>query len=64
MGNASGCAKTHLVTGVSPDSFGEPVADIRIRSAQLKGINIPEELVPLEIDEFPVIFIAAGHSEL
>ena len=38
---------------------GEPVADIRIRSAQLKGIKIPEELVPLAIDEFPVIFIAA-----
>ena len=39
---------------------GEPVADIRIRSAQLKGINIPEALVPLAIDEFPVIFIAAA----
>ncbi len=39
---------------------GEPVADIRIRSAQLKGINIPEELVPLAIDEFPVIFVAAA----
>ena len=39
---------------------GEPVADIRIRSAQLKGIKIPEELVPLAIDEFPVIFVAAA----
>lgn len=39
---------------------GEPVADIHIRSAQLKGINIPEELVPLAIDEFPVIFVAAA----
>ena len=39
---------------------GEPVADIRIRSAQLKGINIPEALVPLAIDEFPVIFVAAA----
>ncbi len=38
---------------------GEPVADIRIRSSKLKGIHIPEELVPLAIDEFPVIFIAA-----
>ncbi len=42
---------------------GEPVADIRIRSAQLKGIHIPEELVPLAIDEFPVIFIAAACAE-
>ncbi|MCK5725225.1 MAG: 3-phosphoshikimate 1-carboxyvinyltransferase [Thiotrichaceae bacterium] len=39
---------------------GEPVADIRIQSAALKGIDIPENLVPLAIDEFPVIFIAAA----
>jgi 3-phosphoshikimate 1-carboxyvinyltransferase len=29
-------------------------------SSQLKGIDIPEELVPLAIDEFPVLFIAAA----
>ncbi|RLA43217.1 MAG: bifunctional prephenate dehydrogenase/3-phosphoshikimate 1-carboxyvinyltransferase [Gammaproteobacteria bacterium] len=39
---------------------GEPVADIRVRSAALHGINIPEDQVPLAIDEFPVIFIAAA----
>lgn len=39
---------------------GEPVADIRVQSAQLKGINVPEELVPLAIDEFPVLFVAAA----
>ncbi len=39
---------------------GEPVADIRIQSSRLHGINIPEELVPLAIDEFPVLFIAAA----
>lgn len=42
---------------------GEPVADIRVRSARLKGINIPEELVPLAIDEFPVLFVAATFAE-
>lgn len=42
---------------------GEPVADIRVRSAQLKGINIPEELVPLAIDEFPVLFVAAACAQ-
>ena len=42
---------------------GEPVADIRIRSAQLKGIDIPEALVPLAIDEFPAIFVAAAVAE-
>jgi 3-phosphoshikimate 1-carboxyvinyltransferase len=39
---------------------GEPVADIRVRSSRLKGIQIPENLVPLAIDEFPVLFIAAA----
>lgn len=42
---------------------GEPVADIRVRSAKLKGIVIPENLVPLAIDEFPAIFIAAACAE-
>jgi 3-phosphoshikimate 1-carboxyvinyltransferase len=42
---------------------GEPVADIHVRAAQLKGINIPEELVPLAIDEFPVLFVAASAAE-
>ncbi|MEP3588513.1 MAG: bifunctional prephenate dehydrogenase/3-phosphoshikimate 1-carboxyvinyltransferase [Marinobacter sp.] len=38
---------------------GEPVADLRVRSAELHGIEIPEDQVPLAIDEFPVLFIAA-----
>lgn len=42
---------------------GEPVADIRVRPANLRGIRIPEELVPLAIDEFPAIFIAAACAE-
>lgn len=42
---------------------GEPVADIRVRSAKLKGIEIPEDLVPLAIDEFPVLFVAAACAE-
>jgi len=39
---------------------GEPVADLRVRSAPLRGIEIPVEQVPLAIDEFPVLFIAAA----
>jgi 3-phosphoshikimate 1-carboxyvinyltransferase len=42
---------------------GEPVADIRVRSSRLKGIDIPEELVPLAIDEFPALFVAAACAE-
>ncbi len=42
---------------------GEPVADLRVRSASLRGIDIPEHLVPLAIDEFPVLFVAAACAE-
>jgi len=42
---------------------GEPVADLRVRSATLKGIEIPEALVPLAIDEFPVLFVAASCAQ-
>nr|WP_305777809.1 bifunctional prephenate dehydrogenase/3-phosphoshikimate 1-carboxyvinyltransferase [Pseudomonas sp. Hg5Tf] len=42
---------------------GEPVADLRVRGAKLKGIDIPEHLVPLAIDEFPVLFVAAACAE-
>ncbi|HBP77355.1 MAG TPA: bifunctional prephenate dehydrogenase/3-phosphoshikimate 1-carboxyvinyltransferase, partial [Halomonas sp.] len=41
---------------------GEPVADIRIRYAPLKGIDIPVDQVPLAIDEFPALFIAAANA--
>ena len=39
---------------------GEPVADLRVRHAPLHGIRIPEDQVPLAIDEFPALFIAAA----
>ncbi len=39
---------------------GEPVADIRVRHAPLRGITIPRDQVPLAIDEFPVLFVAAA----
>lgn len=42
---------------------GEPVADLRVRHAPLKGIHVPEDQVPLAIDEFPAIFIAAACAE-
>ncbi len=45
------------------DYGDEPVADLRVRSASLRGIDIPPELVPLAIDEFPVILVAAACAE-
>jgi len=42
------------------EAGGEPVGDLHVRSASLHGIDIPSELVPLAIDEFPVLFVAAA----
>jgi len=42
---------------------GEPIADIEVRKSRLRGIKVPESLVPLSIDEFPVFFIAAACAE-
>ncbi len=42
---------------------GEPVADIEVRHSQLRGIAVPEDQIPLAIDEFPVFFIAAACAE-
>ncbi|RBP51477.1 3-phosphoshikimate 1-carboxyvinyltransferase [Arenicella xantha] len=42
---------------------GEPVADIQVSYVGLKGCEIDPELVPLAIDEFPVICIAAACAE-
>ena len=38
----------------------EPVADIEIRRSALRGIHVPESLVPRAIDELPVLFVAAA----
>lgn len=45
------------------EAGGEPLADLRVRSAPLQGIEIPAALVPLAIDEFPVLFIAAACAQ-
>ena len=39
---------------------GESVADLVVRSAPLRGIDVPMEHVPDMIDEFPILFIAAA----
>ncbi|MGH8583450.1 MAG: 3-phosphoshikimate 1-carboxyvinyltransferase [Gammaproteobacteria bacterium] len=45
------------------DQGGEPLADLAVRGARLRGITIPETLVPLTIDELPALFIAAACAE-
>ena len=41
-------------------SGGEPVADLLVRYAPLRGIEVPEAWVPDMIDEFPALFVAAA----
>ena len=50
----------HIELQQQPFAAGEPIADIHVRAAPLRGIRVPEELVALAIDEFPVFFIAAA----
>lgn len=42
------------------EAGGEPVADLRVRPSCLHGITVDEALVPVAIDEFPILFIAAA----
>ena len=42
------------------ETSGEPVADLLVTGTQLQGIEVPESLVSLAIDEFPAIFVAAA----
>jgi 3-phosphoshikimate 1-carboxyvinyltransferase len=44
-------------------SGAEPVADLRVRASHLQGIRVPAELVPLAIDELPVLFVAAACAQ-
>ena len=39
---------------------GEPVADLRVRHSALTGIDVPVDIVPSMVDEFPVLFVAAA----
>ncbi|MHA6722712.1 3-phosphoshikimate 1-carboxyvinyltransferase [Sphingomonas sp. RS2018] len=41
---------------------GEPVADLRARHAALTAIDVPHDLAPSMIDEYPVLFVAAAFA--
>ena len=49
---------------VNPRKLGnEQIADIHVKYAKLHGIEIPADQIPLGIDEFPVIFVAAALAD-
>jgi 3-phosphoshikimate 1-carboxyvinyltransferase len=52
--------RVHPIAG---SEGAEPIAHLEIRRSRLKGIEVPESLVPLSIDEFPVFFVAAACAE-
>lgn len=45
------------------EEAGEPVADLRVKSAPLRGVTIGPELIPQTIDEFPILCVAAAVAE-
>lgn len=45
------------------EEAGEPVADLRVRSAHLRGVHIGAERIPQTIDEFPILCVAAAAAE-
>ncbi len=45
------------------EEAGEPVADLRIKSAALRGIRIGPEDIPQTIDEFPILCVAAAVAQ-
>lgn len=45
------------------EEAGEPVGDLRVKSAPLKGVAIGQDLIPKTIDEFPVLCVAAAVAE-
>jgi 3-phosphoshikimate 1-carboxyvinyltransferase len=66
--SATGSRRAVILEARPPDATtsitaAEPVADIEVRASRLKGIKVPESLVPLAIDELPVFFIAAACAQ-
>ncbi|HEX6726336.1 MAG TPA: 3-phosphoshikimate 1-carboxyvinyltransferase [Nitrospira sp.] len=45
------------------EEAGEPVGDLRVKSAPLKGVAIGHDLIPRTIDEFPVLCVAAAVAD-
>jgi 3-phosphoshikimate 1-carboxyvinyltransferase len=45
------------------DDGGEEIADLRVRSSTLKGVEVPAERVPSMIDEYPILAVAASFAE-
>jgi 3-phosphoshikimate 1-carboxyvinyltransferase len=45
------------------DEGGETVADLRVRTSRLTGVEVPPERVPSMVDEYPILAVAAAFAE-
>lgn len=45
------------------DDGGEEIADLRVRSSTLKGVEVPADRAPSMIDEYPILAVAASFAE-
>lgn len=51
-----------LVFSNPREESGEPVADVTARHSALSGIEVPPDIAPRMIDEFPALFLAAAFA--
>jgi 3-phosphoshikimate 1-carboxyvinyltransferase len=51
-----------IVAGNPRTVGGEPVADLEVTAGSLCGIDVPPEIAPSMIDEFPILFVAAAFA--
>ncbi len=52
-----------IETLATRDDGGEEVADLRVRTSALKGVDVPAERAPSMIDEYPILAVAASFAE-
>ena len=52
-----------IETLATRDDGGEEVADLRVRTSALKGVDVPAERAPSMIDEYPILAVAAAFAE-
>lgn len=45
------------------EASNEPVADLVVRHSALAGVEVPPEIAPRMIDEYPILFIAAAFAQ-
>ena len=53
----------NIETLASRDDGGEEVADLRVTTSKLKGVDVPASRAPSMIDEYPILAVAASFAE-